>query len=352
LEEDAGKSVHGERATLVDLNRSGVPLLEIVSAPDMRSPQEAYDYLAALKNLMRWLDISGCDMEKGELRVDVNLSLRPAGATKFGTRVEIKNLNSFKAVKDALNYEIARQSQELAAGGAIAQQTMLWDEAAARTRPMRGKETAQEYRYFPEPDLPPLVLEDALIEGVRRAMAPLPAQKKDAYMNELGLSAYDAALLTADKDIAAYFDAVVKEGAAPKAAVNWIGTDVLGKLNAEGKEIIACPLKPADLAALLKYIESGKISGKMAKEIFAQAWAGGRGVREIVESSGESQISDAARLEAWAREAVAENPKAASDFKAGNAKAIGALVGSVMKKSKGKANPALLGEIIKKIVAG
>jgi aspartyl-tRNA(Asn)/glutamyl-tRNA(Gln) amidotransferase subunit B len=334
----------------VDLNRSGVPLLEIVSEPDMRSPQEAYDYLTALKSLMRWLDISGCDMEKGELRVDVNLSLMPAGSVQFGTRVEIKNLNSFKAVKDALNYEIVRQAGVLEAGGVVAQQTMLWDEDTAQTRPMRGKETAQEYRYFPEPDLPPLVLEDAFIEAVRRALPLLPAQKKSIYMGELGLSAYDATLLTADKDTAEYFDAVVKEGAAPKAAVNWIGTDILGRLNAEGKEIGACPLKPADLAALLKYIESGRISGKMAREIFAKAWAGGLSVREIVESSGESQISDAAQLEAWACEAVAENPKAAADFKNGNAKAAGALVGSVMKKSKGKANPALLGKIIEKII--
>ncbi|MDR1124398.1 MAG: Asp-tRNA(Asn)/Glu-tRNA(Gln) amidotransferase subunit GatB [Elusimicrobiota bacterium] len=350
LEEDAGKSLHAGAASLVDLNRSGVPLLEIVSEPDMRSPQEAYDYLTALKSLMRWLDISGCDMEKGELRVDVNLSLMPAGSVQFGTRVEIKNLNSFKAVKDALNYEIVRQAGVLEAGGVVAQQTMLWDEDTAQTRPMRGKETAQEYRYFPEPDLPPLVLEDAFIEAVRRALPLLPAQKKSIYMGELGLSAYDATLLTADKDTAEYFDAVVKEGAAPKAAVNWIGTDILGRLNAEGKEIGACPLKPADLAALLKYIESGRISGKMAREIFAKAWAGGLSVREIVESSGESQISDAAQLEAWACEAVAENPKAAADFKNGNAKAAGALVGSVMKKSKGKANPALLGKIIEKII--
>jgi aspartyl-tRNA(Asn)/glutamyl-tRNA(Gln) amidotransferase subunit B len=299
---------------------------------------------------MRWLDISGCDMEKGELRVDVNLSLMPEGSDKFGTRIEIKNLNSFKAVKDALQYEINRQSGVLSAGGKITQQTMLWNEDKAATEPMRSKETAQEYRYFPEPDLRPLLLDGGFIEYVKKTMPMLPAEKKNFYIKTYGISAYDAALMTSDKDISLYFDEAVKQGAPAKPAANWIGTDILGKLNAENKEITACPLKPKDLADLIGHIESGKISGKMAKEIFAQAWKGEKTVNELLESSGASQIIDEAQLEIWAKEAIAENPKAAADIKAGNAKAVGALVGSVMKKSKGKANPALLNKIFAKLI--
>ena len=350
LEEDAGKSFHEGENSLVDLNRSGVPLLEIVSAPDMRSAQEAYDYLTNLKAIMRWLDISNADMEKGELRVDVNISLRPAGAQEFGVRTEIKNLNSFKAVRDALNYEIKRQAEVLSSGGAVLRQTMLWDEEKGETRPMRGKESAQEYRYFPEPDLPPLTLPAALVEEIKKSLPMLPAAKKDFYMRKRGLSAYDAGVLTSSKELSAYFDEVLAHGAPPKGAANWIGTDILGRLNAEGKDIEACPLKPAALAELIGFIESGKISGKMAKEIFAQAWQSGKSVGELVASSGGGQISDAAQLEAWAREAIAENPKAVADVKGGNAKAVGALLGSVMKKSKGKANPALLNEIIGKLL--
>jgi aspartyl-tRNA(Asn)/glutamyl-tRNA(Gln) amidotransferase subunit B len=289
-------------------------------------------------------------MEKGELRVDVNLSLMPKDSDKFGTRIEIKNLNSFKAVKEALQYEIARHSKILASGGAITQQTMLWNEDKAATEPMRSKETAQEYRYFPEPDLPPLILDNNFIEEVKKTMSVLPAEKKNFYIKTYGISQYDAALMTSDRNISLYFDEAIKQGAAAKPAANWIGGDILGRLNAENKDIAACALKPKELADLIKYIESGKISGKMAKEIFAQAWSEGKTVKELVESSGVQQISDVAQLEAWAKEAIAENPKAAADIKAGNVKAVGALVGSVMKKSKGKANPALLNKIFMKLI--
>jgi aspartyl-tRNA(Asn)/glutamyl-tRNA(Gln) amidotransferase subunit B len=313
----------------------------------MRSPLEAYNYLTNLKRIMQWLDISDCDMEKGELRVDVNLSLRPRGAEKFGTKIEIKNLNSFKAAKDALNYEIKRQSGILSSGGKIdRQETRLWREEENRTEIMRVKETAQEYRYFPEPDLPALVIPPGTIEEIKKTMPPLPSEKKAFYRDEYGLSSYDAGVLTLSKGIADYFDASVKAGAPPKAAVNWLGTDILGKLNAENKDIAACPVAPEDLADLIKYIGSGKISGKIAKEIFAKSWAERKSVKELVERGGASQISDEGQLEAWAKEAVAENPKAAEDIKSGNAKAVGALVGAVMKKSKGKANPALLNNII------
>ena len=348
LEEDAGKSMHEGADSLVDLNRSGVPLLEIVSAPDMRTPDEAFNYLTNLKQIMQWLDISNADMEKGELRVDVNISLMPKGSKKFGTRIEIKNLNSFKAARDALNYEITRQSEVLKSDGIITQQTMLWDEDLCQTKPMRSKETAQEYRYFPEPDLPPLILDEKFIEDIKKSMPMLPAQKRAFYAQNYGLNDYDCGVMTSSKEIAAYFDAALHAGAAPKPAANWIATDILGKLNAEGREISAAAVKPADLADLIKYIESGKISSKMAKEVFAQAWATAKSVKEIVEAGG-AQINDEAQLETWAKEAIAENPKAAADVKAGNAKAIGALVGSVMKKSKGKANPAALNQILLKL---
>lgn len=350
LEEDAGKSSHESDASLIDLNRAGVPLLEIVSEPDIRSPQEAYNYLISLKKIMQWLDVSNCDMEKGELRVDVNLSLRPKGTEKFGTRIEIKNLNSFKAVKDALTYEIKRQSELLDNGGVITQQTMLWNEEEGVTKTMRSKETAQEYRYFPEPDLPPLEVTEEMLKEVKASMPVLPWEKREYYEKELGLNAYDSKLLIGSRALCDYFEKVVKAGAQPKNAVNWIGTDLLGKLNAAGKAIEESPVKAEDLAALINYIQSGKISSKMAKEIFVKAFESGKSVKGLVESSGASQISDEAALEAWAKEALAANPKAAADVKAGNGKAIGALVGAVMKMSKGKANPALLNKIFMKLI--
>ncbi|MDR1684157.1 MAG: Asp-tRNA(Asn)/Glu-tRNA(Gln) amidotransferase subunit GatB [Elusimicrobiota bacterium] len=350
LEEDAGKSMHEGAASLVDLNRAGVPLLEIVSEPDMRSAAEAYNYLTGLKSIMQWLEVSNADMEKGELRVDVNLSLMPKGAAEFGTKVEIKNLNSFKAVKDAINYEITRQSGVLKEGGIILQETRLWNEDKNATEVMRSKETAREYRYFPEQDLPPLVLSAEFIEEVKAALPPLPAQKRAQYARDYNLSAYDAGVMTLNKDICAYFEAALKAGAQPKAAVNWIATDILGKLNAENKEITQSPLPPQGLAALIKAVESGKISTKIAKEVFTNAWQSGKSVEELLKNTG-GQISDEGQLEAWAKEAIADNPKAAAEFKAGNAKAIGALVGNVMKKSQGKANPAVLNKIINKLLA-
>ncbi|MDR0953520.1 MAG: Asp-tRNA(Asn)/Glu-tRNA(Gln) amidotransferase subunit GatB [Elusimicrobiota bacterium] len=353
LEEDAGKSMHGGDSSLIDFNRAGVPLLEIVSAPDIRSGDEAYQYLTALKCLLQWFNISSADMEKGELRVDVNLSLMPKGSTVFGTRTEIKNLNSFKAVKDGINYEISRQAEVLSSGGKINQETRLWNEAEGKTLVMRVKETAQEYRYFPEPDLPPLKLTPAYIKEIQATMPLGPAEKRQEYMEKYQFSAYDAGVMTLSRDISNFFEQTLVETKKPtqaKAIANWIGTDILGKLNAENKEITQSPLKPSDLAALLGFIESGKISGKMAKEIFAKAWASGKTINELVEASGGGQISDASQLEAWATEAIAENQKAALDVKAGNLKAIGALVGNVMKKSKGKANPALLNEILMKLL--
>lgn len=350
MEEDAGKSMHNGDCSLIDLNRSGVPLLEIVSAPDISSPQEAYDFLTALKSLMQWLDISACDMEKGELRVDVNLSLRPRGEQKFGTRIEIKNLNSFKAVKDALAYEVLRQSEVLQNGGQITQETRLWDDTSLETKTMRTKESAQEYRYFPEPDLPPLIISEEQILALKNNLPKSPAEKKKEFEENLALSSYDAALMTSSKALCSYFEQALACGAKAKAAANWIGTDILGKLNEGNLDISSCPIAPKELAALISFIESGKLSGKMAKEVFAQAWGGAKTITELVESAGQAQISDEAALETWAREAANENPKAAADFKEGNEKAIGALVGLVMKKSKGKANPAVLNKIFRKLL--
>jgi aspartyl-tRNA(Asn)/glutamyl-tRNA(Gln) amidotransferase subunit B len=350
LEEDAGKSTHGAaNASLIDFNRSGVPLLEIVSAPDINSPAQAYNYLTEFKSLMKWLDISDCDMEKGELRVDVNVSIKPVGSAKLGVRAEIKNLNSFKAVKDSLTYEISRQKEILSAGGALTQQTMLWDEKTGKTSVMRDTETAQEYRYFPEPDLPPLIIETQFIEDIKKQMPELPAARRARFIRDYGLSPYDAGVLTMSRAVADYFEKAVSSGATPKNAANWIGTDILGKLNAENKEISQSPLPARELAGLIKYIEKGTISVKIARDIFGKVWRGAGSVEALVVSSG-SQISDAAQLEIWAKEAIAENPKAAADIKAGNPKAVGALVGGVMRKSCGKANPAVLNRIINELL--
>lgn len=352
LEEDAGKSMHEGSSSLIDLNRAGVPLLEIVSEPDIRSPQEAYNYLTNLKKIMQWLDVSNCDMEKGELRVDVNISLRKTGTVKFGTRIEIKNLNSFKAVKDALTYEISRQAKVLNEGGKVAQQTMLWDEKNGQTLIMRSKETAQEYRYFPEPDLPPLKTSLNLIEEVKKTIGCLPTEQKKIYEEKYSLSSYDAGLIIADKQTCKYFDELIKEGASPKMAVNWLSSDLLGKLNANNLGIKNSPVSAKELAFLIKQIEGGKISSKIAKEVFAKAFDEKKDIKTLLESSGAAQVNDEAQLETWAKEAIAANPKATAEVKNGNAKAIGALVGPVMRASKGKANPAILNKILQKLING
>ena len=351
LEEDAGKSMHEAQASLVDLNRSGVPLLEIVGEPDLRTPQEAYDYLTNLRALLSWLDVSNCDMEKGELRVDVNVSVRPRGQEKFGTRMEIKNLNSFKAVKDALTYEIERQIAAVKAGQPLYQQTMLWDEVKGETKVMRSKETAQEYRYFPEPDLKPLILTDAQIEEVRKTMPMLPAQKRKYFEKELGLGAYEAGVLTKNRQITEYFEKVIACGVPAKLASNWIGTDLLGALNAAGKEIEQSPLPAQELADLIKFIQEGKISIKMGREIFAKAFKENKKIADLVKSLGQTQINDEAQIELWAKQALEANPKAVADYKAGNTKAIGAMVGMVMKLSKGKANPAIINKILARLMS-
>ena len=351
LEEDAAKSSHFADHSLVDYNRAGCPLLEIVSMPDLRSPDEAYAYLTEIKRLMRWVGASNCDMEKGELRVDVNISLRPKGQEKFGTRAEIKNLNSFKAVRDALNYEINRQTEILNAGGQVKQETRLWDKEELVTKPMRSKEDALDYRYFPEPDLPPVVLKHDWLENVKAHMPELPATKEARFM-KAGLSAYDAGVLTSSREIAAYFEEVVKGGKVSlKTASNWIQTDLLGVLNAEKKEIQDSPIPAARLAELLELVESGKINRKQGREVFDEIWKTGEAPAAVVQKRGMVQVSDEGQLEAWAKAAIEANPKAVADYKKGNKAAIGALVGGVMKLSKGKANPRIISQLLGKLLA-
>jgi aspartyl-tRNA(Asn)/glutamyl-tRNA(Gln) amidotransferase subunit B len=358
MEEDAGKLVHeiGSQqlpSSLVDLNRCGVPLIEIVSEPDMRSPQDAYEYLTMLKATMQWIDVSGCNMEKGELRVDVNISLRPVGREKFGTKVEIKNLNSFKAVKDALTFEEKRQAKALDEGEPITHDTRLWDEKNQKTVVMRTKEQAHDYRYFPDPDLVPLEPSKDWVDRIKDSLPELPSERKARLVKNYGLSDYDAGVLTGEREIADYFETAAKGNEKlGKPIVNWITTYVLGKLNAEKRPISKSAISPKNLVELVVLIEDGKISVKMAKDVFEKMWSEKKSAKDIVSESGMSQVSDKSQLETWAKEAISANEKAVSDFKSGNEKAIGALVGMVMKKSKGKANPALANSIIKELIKG
>ena len=350
LEEDAAKSSHEAEYSLVDYNRAGSPLLEIVSMPDMRSPDEAYAYLTEIKRLMRWVGASNCDMEKGELRVDVNISLRPKGQEEFGTRAEIKNLNSFKGVREALIYEINRQTEILNGGGKVKQETRQWDKVELVTKPMRSKEDALDYRYFPEPDLPPVILQDDWLKKVSEGMPELPASKEARFM-KAGLSAYDAGVLTSSREISDYFEAVTKSGKVSlKTASNWIQTDLLGLLHAEKKEIEDSPIPAASLAELLEMTESGKINRKQAREVFEEIYKNGGSPAKIVEARGMVQVSDEGQLEEWAKAAIAANPKAVADYQKGNKAAIGALVGGVMKASKGKANPRVISQLLAKLL--
>ncbi len=350
LEEDAAKSSHLADHSLVDYNRSGSPLLEIVSMPDMRSPDEAYAYLTEIKRLMRWVGASNCDMEKGELRVDVNVSLRPVGQEQFGTRTELKNLNSFKAVKDALVYEINRQTEVLNAGGQVKQETRLWDKVEGVSRPMRSKEDALDYRYFPEPDLPPVVLSDEWLNRIKATMPEMPDSKENRFM-QAGLSAYDAGVLTSSREISDYFETVTKSGKVSlKTASNWIQTDLLGMLHAERKEIEQSPISAEQLAELLEFAENGKINRKQAREVFDEIYAHGGKAADIISQRGMIQVSDEGQLEEWAKAAMAANPKAVADYQKGNKAAIGALVGGVMKLSKGKANPKMISQLLAKLL--
>jgi aspartyl-tRNA(Asn)/glutamyl-tRNA(Gln) amidotransferase subunit B len=352
MEEDAGKLVHQGTVTttaysLVDYNRTGVPLLEIVSEPDMRSPEEARSYAEKLRSIIQYTGISDCKMEEGSLRVDANVSVRPLGSAEFGTRTEIKNVNSFRSLHRALAYEVERQIEVLEEGGRVVQETRTWDEVKGVTISLRSKEEAHDYRYFPEPDLPPLVITREWVEEVLRSLPELPDARRERYMSEYGLPVYDATVLTATRETGDYFEACVRLHPQPKVVSNWVMGELARLLNATGTEISASPVRPEQLAALLKLIDDGTISGKIAKTVFEKMFDTGKDPQVIVKEQGLVQITDENALRAVVREVVAGNPKVADDYRQGKDKALGFLVGQVMKATRGKANPALVNSLLK-----
>lgn len=354
LEEDAGKSLHEDfhGMTGIDLNRAGTPLLEIVSEPDMRSSKEAVAYAKELHSLVRYLDICDGNMQEGSFRCDANVSVRPMGSEKFGTRCEIKNLNSFRFLERAIEYEVSRQIDVIESGGVIRQETRLYDSVKDETRSMRSKEEAHDYRYFPDPDLLPLEISDEWIERVRVSLPELPHAKRSRYIADFGLSSYDAGVLTATKELAAYFEEVVAIHADPKLCANWVMGEINGWLNKTGIEIGDCPISSRSLAGLLGRIGDGTISGKIAKEVFEAMWAGEGEADVIIESRGLKQISDSGALERMVDEIIANNPTQVADYRAGRDKLFSFFVGQAMKASKGQANPGQLSEILKKKLAG
>ncbi|MDX1708347.1 MAG: Asp-tRNA(Asn)/Glu-tRNA(Gln) amidotransferase subunit GatB [Desulfobacterales bacterium] len=349
MEEDAGKLNHdpGRPVSQVDFNRTGVPLIEIVSEPDIRSPEAAGAYLRQLRAIVRYLGICDGNLEEGSFRCDANVSIRPAGAEAFGTRTEIKNLNSFKHVEKALHYEISRQREILIDGGKVTQETRLWNPEKNRTQSMRSKEEAHDYRYFPDPDLLPLVIADSWIETVRQDLPELPAEKKKRFVAEYRLPSYDAEILTADRELADYFEACLKQFDEPKTVSNWIMGSLLGWLNAEGKTIDRAPIAASQLAQLLKLVDDGTISGKIAKTVFEDMARTGKSARQIVEEKGLVQISDANALEDIVSAVLGANPSEVEAYQNGKTKLLGFFVGQVMKETRGKANPKLVNEILK-----
>jgi aspartyl-tRNA(Asn)/glutamyl-tRNA(Gln) amidotransferase subunit B len=352
LEEDVGKLVHegdfaAAQASLVDYNRSGMPLMETVSRPDLRSPAEAAAYLKAFRAVLLYLGVCDGNMEEGSLRCDANVSLRPAGAAELGTKVEIKNLNSFRNVERALEYEVKRQGEELAAGRRIVQETRLFDADRGVTRSTRSKEYAHDYRYFPEPDLVPLKLDPAWVESLRAVLPELPRARRQRFTSEYGLPAYDAEILTQSRALAEYYEAAVRVHANAKAISNWIMSELLRELGGDDEAALAsAPVSPVHLAGLVRLIDDGTISGKIAKDVFARMLASGEEPATIVRREGLTQVADAGALEALVDQAIAGNPKAVADFKAGKTAAAKAFVGQVMKASGGKANPAMVDRLV------
>ncbi len=357
MEEDAGKLVHhGTSITdsdysLVDYNRTGTPLLEIVSEPDIRSAKEAVAYMEKLRAILQYCGVSDCKMEEGSLRCDANVSVRPVGQKELGTKTEIKNINSFRGVERAIEYEAMRQAQLLEDGGTVVQETRTWDEKEGVTKSMRKKEEANDYRYFPEPDLVPFTVSDEYIEEIRKTLPELPDARKARYMESYGLAAYDADYLTNDKDRADYFEAMVAAGAEPKEAANWLMGDFAKLLSRDNLEMKAAPVQAAAMADLLKLIAKGTISGKIAKQVFAEMWTSGKDPETIVKEKGLVQISDTGALEELAAKVIAANPQSVADFKAGKKKAVGFLMGQIMKETKGKANPQVVNGILTKMLS-
>jgi len=352
MEEDAGKLVHDPAAPLsyVDYNRTGVPLMEIVSEPDMRTPEEAAAYLKALRDILVYLEICDGNMEEGSFRCDANISLRPAGQKELGIKTELKNMNSFRNVARALEFEIRRQSAVLEDGGSIRQETRLWDAQGGKTVSMRGKEEAHDYRYLPDPDLLPLVVDQAWVDRTRERLPELPQAKRERFVADYGLTDYDAGVLTASKPVAQYFEDAVAAGAEAKAASNWITSDMMGALNADGLEIKDAKIKPAALAELIKLVGEGTLSSKQAKEVFGHMFASGKTAAVIVEEKDLRQVSDVGQLEGVLQEIFEANPSEVAEFKAGKEKLIGFFVGQVMQKTKGQANPKLVNELVRKML--
>lgn len=353
MEEDAGKLVHagsdrlsGSTYSLVDFNRTGVPLVEIVSEPDIRSGQEAAEYAQELRRILRYLGVSDGNMQEGSLRCDVNISVRPVGQKEFGTKVEIKNMNSFSAIQRAIEYEIDRQIAAIQAGDRIVQETRLWEEGSQRTISMRTKEGSSDYRYFPEPDLAPIQVSAQQLETWKSELPELPAQKRHRYESELALSAYDARVITDDRAVAEYFEATVAAGANTKQAANWVMGDITAYLNNEKLHISQIALKPDNLGELISLIESGTISGKIAKDMLPELLKEGGSAKQLVESKGLTQISDSSALESIIDEILAANPKELEQYRNGKTKLLGFFVGQVMKKTSGRADPQLTNKLL------
>ena len=351
LEEDVAKSFHFETNTGIDFNRAGTPLMEIVTQPEINSPEEAFAFLTSLKQILIYGKVSDADMEKGQLRCDCNVSVRPANQAELGAKIEIKNMNSISGVRRALSFEIHRQTEALGRGEKLQQETRGWDDATGETFLMRTKESAHDYRYFPDPDLVPVKTE-ALLPETRARVPELPKQKRARFIEQYQVTPYDAGVLADDVDLSGYFETAAKNSKKPKSVANWILNDLQSALSSAGKTINDCPIPPAALDELVSLIESGKISGKQGKEVFAEMFASGKGAAEIVKAKGIEQLSDTGAIEKLVDEVIAANPKPAADFKAGNMGSLNFLKGQVMKLSKGKANPQLAGEILERKLKG
>ncbi|MFA5286248.1 MAG: Asp-tRNA(Asn)/Glu-tRNA(Gln) amidotransferase subunit GatB [Smithellaceae bacterium] len=353
MEEDAGKLIHDDvnPVSYVDLNRTGVPLIEIVGEPDIRSPEEAAEYLRRLHEILVYLEICDGNMEEGSFRCDANVSIRPKGQKEFGTRTELKNMNSFRNVQRALEYEVKRQQYLVENGEKIIQETRLWDDAQGATNPMRSKEEAHDYRYFPDPDLVPVMVDEAWVSQIRLGMPELPQAKRERFINEYQIPAYDAGVLTADKALAEYYEEVVKLCGKPKMVSNWVMGDVLKFLNEDKRGIRECPISARSLADMIILIEEGTISGKIAKEVITDMYETGKTPQDIIKEKSLVQITDEGELVKTVTAIIAANPKQLADYRGGKEKLFGFFVGQVMKATQGKANPQLVNDLLKKMLA-
>ena len=353
MEEDAGKLIHGENLgspgkSYVDFNRTGVPLCEVVSEPDLRSSEEARAYLIELKSILEYTGVSDCNMEEGSLRCDANVSIRPVGQKEFGTRTELKNLNSFKFIQKAIEYEVDRQTKILDQGDTVKQETRLYDSDRGETFPMRSKEEAHDYRYFPDPDLVPIMISEAWVDELRKTIPELPEQKRERFIKSYGIPEYDTGVLTSSEPLADYFEQCTALFPQPKTISNWMMGDLLRELKKDGRNIVDCPVSPSALVDLLKLIESGTVSGNIAKGVFEEMYQTQKSAASIVEEKGLKQITDTSAIEKIVAEVIQAYPSQVEEFKGGKEKVLGFLVGQVMKASKGKANPAMVNKLLKK----